>query len=143
GGEDIQSRAWDWCFLTMAYHRLGHADEARHCLAEAARWIDQANRHDGDDPSATRPSWGDWHEPVLSQLLLREAEALLTNGPVAFKPPVLSPKDAAQKDLENLQGTWYRVYTAHGHSVIGEDRTDTITYEGNRYVMKSNGVVWQ
>jgi uncharacterized protein (TIGR03067 family) len=136
-------RAWDWCFLAMAHHRLRHDDEARRCLAEAARWIDQANHHEGDDQSATRPSWGDWHEPVLSRLLLREAEALLNNGPVALEPSVLSPEDAARKDLENLQGTWYRVYIAHGHTVWGEDRTETITYEGNRYVLKSNGVVWQ
>jgi tetratricopeptide (TPR) repeat protein len=73
----FRPRAWEWCFLCMAHHRLGHADEARHCLAEAARWIDEANRHEGNDLSATRPAWGDWHEPVVSQLLLREAEALL------------------------------------------------------------------
>jgi tetratricopeptide (TPR) repeat protein len=70
-------RAWDWCFLAMAHHRLGHADEARRCLAEAARWIDEANRHEGDDLSATRAAWGGWHEPVVFSLLLREAEALL------------------------------------------------------------------
>jgi serine/threonine protein kinase/Flp pilus assembly protein TadD len=72
-----RSRAWEWCFLCMAHQRLGHGDEARHCLAEAARWIDEANRHEGDDLSATRPAWGDWHDPVVSELLFREAEALL------------------------------------------------------------------
>jgi tetratricopeptide (TPR) repeat protein len=70
-------RAWDWCFLAMAQHRLGHADEARRCLAEAARWIDDANRHEGDDLGATRAAWGAWHEPVVSQLLFRQAEELL------------------------------------------------------------------
>jgi hypothetical protein len=73
----FRPRAWEWCFLCMAHHRLGHADEARRCLAEAGLWIDEANRREGDDLSATRPAWGDWHGPVVYQLLLREAEALL------------------------------------------------------------------
>jgi len=70
-------RAWDWCFLAMAHHRLGHAEEARRCLVEAARWIDEANREELDDPTSTRPGWGSWHEGVVYPLLLREAEALL------------------------------------------------------------------
>jgi tetratricopeptide (TPR) repeat protein len=70
-------RAGDWCFLAMAHHRLSHADEARRCLAEAARWIDEANRAELDDLTRTQPNWGEWHEPVVSQLLLREAEELL------------------------------------------------------------------
>jgi serine/threonine protein kinase/tetratricopeptide (TPR) repeat protein len=73
----FRRRAWEWCFLCMAHHRLGHADEARHCLAEAARWIDEANRHEGDDWSGTQAAWGGWHDPVVSQLLFREAETLL------------------------------------------------------------------
>jgi tetratricopeptide (TPR) repeat protein/tRNA A-37 threonylcarbamoyl transferase component Bud32 len=73
----FRRRAWEWCFLSMAHHRLGHADEARHCLAEAARWIDEANRREGDDLSGTQAAWGGWHDPVVSQLLFREAEALL------------------------------------------------------------------
>jgi tetratricopeptide (TPR) repeat protein len=70
-------RVWDWCFLAMAHHRLGHADEARRCLTEARRWIEQANSRDEDDPSGTRPAWGAWHERVVYPLLLREAERLV------------------------------------------------------------------
>ncbi len=70
-------RAWDWAFLAMAQHRLGHADEARRCLVEAARWIDEANRDDMDELSSTRPVWGNWHEPVVYPLLLREAKSLV------------------------------------------------------------------
>ena len=70
-------RAWDWCFLAMAHHRLGHAEEARRCLVEAARWIDEANREAPDDTATTWPAWGGWHEAVVYPLLLREAEALL------------------------------------------------------------------
>jgi Flp pilus assembly protein TadD len=69
--------AWDWCFLAMAHDRLGHAEEARRCLVEAARWIDEANREELDDPTSTRPGWGSWHERVVYPLLLREAQALL------------------------------------------------------------------
>ena len=61
----------------MAHHRLGHAEEARRCAAEAARWIDEANRVKLDDPTTLGPTWGDWDEPVVYPLLLREAEALL------------------------------------------------------------------
>jgi tetratricopeptide (TPR) repeat protein len=75
-------RAWDWCFLAMARHRLGHADEARRCLSEARRWIDAANQHTGDDPTGTKPVWGAWHEPVVYPRLLREAEELMNARPV-------------------------------------------------------------
>ena len=67
----------DWSFLAMAHHRLGNAAEARRCLAEAARWIDEANRQKEDDLTGTRPTWADWHEPIEFPLLFREAEELL------------------------------------------------------------------
>jgi tetratricopeptide (TPR) repeat protein len=70
-------RAWDWCFLAMAQHRLGHAGEARRCLAEAARWIDEANHEELDDLTGTRPAWGIWCEHVMYPLVLREAEELI------------------------------------------------------------------
>ena len=65
----------------MADHRLGHADEARRCLAEAARWIDQANGQAEDDINGTRPAWGHWHERFLYPLLLREAQDLVEGVP--------------------------------------------------------------
>jgi tetratricopeptide (TPR) repeat protein len=71
-------RALDWCFLAMAQHRLGHAEEARRSLAEAKRWIEAADREELGDPTGTRPTWGGWHERVTYTLLLREAEALLS-----------------------------------------------------------------
>jgi hypothetical protein len=61
----------------MAHHRLGHAEEARRCLVEAARWIDEADREKRDGPTGTRPAWGGWYQAVVYPLLLREAEALL------------------------------------------------------------------
>ncbi|HEV3200479.1 MAG TPA: tetratricopeptide repeat protein [Bryobacteraceae bacterium] len=76
-GKLYRPRAWDWCFLAMAHHRLGHTDEARRCLVEAAHWIDEANREKLDEISSTRPTWGNWHERVVYPLLLHEAESLI------------------------------------------------------------------
>jgi tetratricopeptide (TPR) repeat protein len=73
----FRPRALEWCFLAMAHHRLGHAAEARRCLAEARRWIEAANRDQENDVSSTQPAWGAWHEAVVYPLLLREAEELL------------------------------------------------------------------
>ena len=61
----------------MGHSRLGHTDEARRCLAEAVSWMDEANRQELDDLTGTRPAWGNWYEPVIYPLLVREAEALL------------------------------------------------------------------
>src|SRR5262249_54450922 len=41
---------------------------------------------------------------------------------------------AARKELEKLQGTWYTVSTNYKGTASGEDRTDTITYEGTEYI---------
>lgn len=81
----FRPRAWDWSFLAMGHCRLGHADEARRCLAEAVAWVEEANRQELDDLTGTRPAWGDWHEPVVHPLLVREAEALLREA--GQKPP--------------------------------------------------------
>jgi serine/threonine protein kinase/Tfp pilus assembly protein PilF len=73
----FRPRAWDWSFLAMAHHRLGHAGEARRCLGEAVSWIEAANQEELDDATGTRPGWGSWHERVVYPLLVREAEALI------------------------------------------------------------------
>jgi tetratricopeptide (TPR) repeat protein len=75
--QTYRPRAWDWCFLAMAHQRLGHEREARRCLAEAAAWIDQADREALDELTATRPAWGDWHGPVIYRLLFQEAKDLV------------------------------------------------------------------
>ncbi len=72
--------ALEWCFLAMAHHRLGRSDEARRCLGEASRWIEEANRNTDDDLAQTRPHWSAWWEQVAYPLLLREAEVLLNAG---------------------------------------------------------------
>lgn len=49
---------------------------------------------------------------------------------------------AARRELDKLQGTWYTVSVLSKNAVSGEDKTDTITYNGNQYVQKRNGRVW-
>jgi tetratricopeptide (TPR) repeat protein len=70
-------RARDWGLLALSHQRLGRAEEARRCLTEAARWIEEANRLELDDLTATRPVWGGWYEPMYVQRLLAEAKALV------------------------------------------------------------------
>jgi tetratricopeptide (TPR) repeat protein len=73
-------RAWDWAFLAMAHQRLGHEDEARRCLREAARWIEEASRETGLESQDGLPKWGGWHEKVVYPMLLNEAQALIGEG---------------------------------------------------------------
>jgi tetratricopeptide (TPR) repeat protein len=73
-------RAWEWCFLAMAHQRLGHHSEAKRCLTAATMWIHEADREQMDDLTGTRPVWGEWYEPVVYRILLREAEALMGDG---------------------------------------------------------------
>jgi tetratricopeptide (TPR) repeat protein len=78
--------AWDWLFLAMAHHRLGHGKEARECLDRAARWIEEADRRTIGHP---RKLYFGWYERVELKYLRREAEALL--GSDAEPPPVKAP----------------------------------------------------
>jgi uncharacterized protein (TIGR03067 family) len=61
-------------------------------------------------------------------------------APLPFKP---TPKEAARKEKVRLQGTWYTVSISYGGTNIGEDRGDTITYAGDRFIQRRNGMVWQ
>jgi serine/threonine protein kinase/Flp pilus assembly protein TadD len=73
-------RAWEQCFLAMAHHRLGHADDAVRWLSRAERWMEAADRREGDSSSGTVPAWGDWPERPVCRLLLAEASKVV-NGP--------------------------------------------------------------
>jgi tetratricopeptide (TPR) repeat protein len=68
-----EARAWDWLFVAMAHHRLGHVKEARKYLARAKRWIAEANER----PPRGDAGWGWWGERIEVDHLLLEAEALL------------------------------------------------------------------
>jgi serine/threonine protein kinase/Flp pilus assembly protein TadD len=90
----FRPRVWDLAFLAMAHCRLGHADEARRCLSAAISWMDEANAQELDELTGTRPAWGNWDEPVLGALLVREAEALLREA--GLKPPHATGRPARQ-----------------------------------------------
>jgi uncharacterized protein (TIGR03067 family) len=49
---------------------------------------------------------------------------------------------AAKADLEKLQGTWYTTSVGSAGTTAGEDKTDTITYEGTKYVQRRSGYVF-
>lgn len=79
--------AWDWLFLAMSHHRLGHADEARNYLTKAQRWIvaAEANRNKKSAAGLSRTAWHSWNERAEVGALRLEAEALL--GVVEDKRP--------------------------------------------------------
>jgi tetratricopeptide (TPR) repeat protein len=68
-----QSRAWDHLFLAMAHHRLGQADKAREYLERATDQI-KAIKYP-------------WPENMKSELLRREAEALIWGAGIDRSPP--------------------------------------------------------
>jgi hypothetical protein len=90
----FRPRVWEWAFLAMAHCRLGHADEARRCLAAAVALMDEANQQKLDDLTSTRPAWGEWDDAVVYPLLIREAEALLRKA--GLKPPDPTGRPARQ-----------------------------------------------
>lgn len=68
----------------------------------------------------------------------------LGGGLTAFKRPALTAgAAAARKDFLMLQGTWHTVSIAYGDTNLGEDKDDTITYEGDKFVQRRGGQVWQ
>ena len=64
-------RGWDWLFLAMAHHKLGHADEARRSLQEAANWIERANQ---SGMTGAAFQWMQWYETVEVEHIFREAK---------------------------------------------------------------------
>jgi uncharacterized protein (TIGR03067 family) len=63
--------------------------------------------------------------------------------PMPAAPAPLPKGAAAKKDREKLQGTWYTVSIAYPGTASGEDKGDTITYQGDKYVQRYNGRVSQ
>jgi tetratricopeptide (TPR) repeat protein len=81
-GAQIDASAF--AVLAMAQHRLGHQEKGRAALHSAQVLVTQKM----PDPSVGRPFDGMWADWLHSQILLREAEALLgQNG----KKPLPSP----------------------------------------------------
>jgi tetratricopeptide (TPR) repeat protein len=68
---------WDWLFLAMAHHRLGHPEEARRWFEKAVPVFEQALRRKAEDPRVFSPWTG--YFPLM-QAVRREAEGLLKSS---------------------------------------------------------------
>jgi eukaryotic-like serine/threonine-protein kinase len=69
---------WDWLFLAMIHHRLGHVSESKAFLGKSARRLDRFQHEENrDDTNEPRPTWD---QLLVCQLLLREAKNLI-EGP--------------------------------------------------------------
>ena len=77
--------AFDWLFLSMAHHRLGHRDEARKWLDKAIAAIDAATKSPPDDASSK--SRIDWKTRLAYRVLRAEAEKLIGAGKAATPNP--------------------------------------------------------
>jgi hypothetical protein len=71
-----QPRPWHWLFLAMIHSGLGHTSEARRCLQQADRWIDQAEKAPPGSEN-NGPRWSSVIEKPTIGLLRREAEAMI------------------------------------------------------------------
>jgi Flp pilus assembly protein TadD len=72
---DKAGNVWHWLFLAMAHRDLGHADEARAWLGEAAGWIDQElAKSSSESPGGSGLSWD---QRLGLPHLRQEAEALI------------------------------------------------------------------
>ncbi|HEX8201446.1 MAG TPA: tetratricopeptide repeat protein, partial [Isosphaeraceae bacterium] len=89
---DRQGTVWDWLFLAMAHHRLGHSEEARAWLRRGTRW---AEREATPAPAEAAPGPRlSWHQRLGLQLLRREAEELIGQQ----SPPADRPDDKAAEN---------------------------------------------
>jgi serine/threonine protein kinase/Tfp pilus assembly protein PilF len=89
--------SFNWFFLVMAHHRLGHADEAREWLTKATQWMDQAAASNMNDPYVVTPLTLRYRMPLL--VLRREAEALVT-GPADDPPSTVGKKPIRRTNSE-------------------------------------------
>jgi len=67
--------AYNWLFLAMAHHRIGHVEEARTWHDKAVQWIDRQMQKKPEELSATKPLR--WNRRVTLELLRRETDELL------------------------------------------------------------------
>jgi tetratricopeptide (TPR) repeat protein len=64
-----------WLFLSLAYNRLGRADDAHRAFERAAGWMKSVNEPDPGDANAVRKIG--WQDRLSLGLLFREAEQAL------------------------------------------------------------------
>jgi WD40 repeat protein/tetratricopeptide (TPR) repeat protein len=84
-GSNRSSRqpARDRLFRAMIHSRLGHAGEARRLLADADRWLEEAERSTpSTQSSSNQPDWQMVMDQQMTHLLRNEAEAVIRYDPV-------------------------------------------------------------
>jgi tetratricopeptide (TPR) repeat protein len=67
--------AYNWFFLALVHHRLGHAEEAKLWLGKAVQAMEAALPGKQQDAAAMAPL--PWNRKLTLQLLRREAERSL------------------------------------------------------------------
>jgi len=82
--------AFDWLFLALAHHRLGHAKEASTALATARDWIAHGDERAIPDPYLWSPL--PWQTKLELELLLREAEAQIIGASADLPADVFAPR---------------------------------------------------
>jgi WD40 repeat protein/serine/threonine protein kinase/tetratricopeptide (TPR) repeat protein len=70
---------YQWLFLALAHHHLGHAEEARQSLNKAVGWIESATK--GQIPSTFVRTPLVWPDNLALELLRAEAEELILGKP--------------------------------------------------------------
>ena len=80
--------AFDWLFLALAHHRLGHSNQATAALAAARDWI--ATVTSGRSPTLSLVAVA-WYTKLELELLLREAEGEITASSVDLPQAVFAP----------------------------------------------------
>jgi hypothetical protein len=81
--------AFDWLFLALAHHRLGHSEQATAALAAARDWIAHGDERAIPDPYLWSPLR--WYTKLELDLLLRRAEGEITGAPVDLPEAVFAP----------------------------------------------------
>jgi hypothetical protein len=79
--------SFDWLFLALAHHRLGHAREATAALATARDWIAHGDERALPDPYVLSPL--PWYTKL--ELLLREAEGQFSRPAPYWPADIFAP----------------------------------------------------
>jgi hypothetical protein len=82
--------AFDWLFLALAHHRLGHAQQAAAALTTARDWIAHGDERAIPDPYVMSPL--PWYTKLELDLLLREAEGQISRPAPDWPAEVFAPR---------------------------------------------------
>ena len=81
--------AFDWLFLALAHHRLGHSEQATAALATARDWIAHGDERAIPDPYLWSPLR--WYTKLELELLFLEAEGRITGTSADLPEAVFAP----------------------------------------------------